>query len=224
MLAVQNVNRSFQSGDYTVKAVSKVSFKVPEGQFVSIIGKSGSGKSTLLSLLGALDKPTGGSIKIDGQDITTMSDHKLIDYRCKTIGFVFQNYNLIPNLTAVENVMLPMEFAGVPKNDRLDRARQLLEQVGLTDDQVQRKPGRLSGGQQQRVSIARALANKPKLILADEPTGNLDSQTGKMIFDLLHGLAKSENTTILTVTHDTASAGRTDRTFKLEDGKLTEKK
>lgn len=224
MLEVKDINRSFQSGDYTVKAVSNVSFKVPAGQFVSIIGKSGSGKSTLLSLLGALDKPTEGSIKIDDQDITKMNEHKLIDYRCKTIGFVFQNYNLIPNLTAVENVMLPMEFAGVAKKDRLERANQLLEQVGLTADQIQRKPGRLSGGQQQRVSIARALANKPKLILADEPTGNLDSQTGKMIFDLLHGLAKSEKTTILTVTHDTASAGRTDRTFKLVDGKLTEKK
>jgi putative ABC transport system ATP-binding protein len=224
MLEVKDINRSFQSGDYTVKAVSKVSFKVPAGQFVSIIGKSGSGKSTLLSLLGALDKPTEGSIKIDDQDITKMNEHKLIDYRCKTIGFVFQNYNLIPNLTAVENVMLPMEFAGVAKKDRVERANKLLEQVGLTADQIQRKPGRLSGGQQQRVSIARALANKPKLILADEPTGNLDSQTGKMIFDLLHGLAKSEKTTILTVTHDTVSAGRTDRTFKLVDGKLTEKK
>lgn len=224
MLTVKDVKRSFQSGDYTVNAVNKVSFKVPEGQFVSIVGTSGSGKSTLLSLLGALDKPTEGSIKIDDKDIAQMSDHNLIEYRCKTIGFVFQNYNLIPNLTAIENVMLPMEFAGTPKHERLNRAKQLLEQVGFTDDQMDRKPGKLSGGQQQRVSIARALANKPKLILADEPTGNLDSKTGKMIFDLLHELAKSENTTILTVTHDMEIAGRTDRTLKLEDGKLKEKK
>lgn len=224
MLEVTEVKRSFKSGDYTVNAVSDVSFKVAEGKFVSIVGKSGSGKSTLLSLLGALDKPSAGSIKIDGNNIAKMSDHKLIDYRCKTIGFVFQNYNLIPNLTALENVILPMEFAKIPRKTRLARGRKLLEQVGLSKDQMERKPGRLSGGQQQRVSIARALANKPKLILADEPTGNLDTQTGKMIFDLLHELAKSENTTIITVTHDMGIAGRTDSTFQLQDGKLREVK
>ena len=223
MLEVKDVKRSFKSGDNTVNAVSDVSFAVSDGEFVSIVGKSGSGKSTLLSLLGALDKPTAGNIKIGDKDITKMSDHKLIEYRCKTIGFVFQNYNLIPNLSALENVMLPMEFAGSTKKERQERARQLLDQVGLTANEMQRKPGRLSGGQQQRVSIARALANKPKLILADEPTGNLDTQTGKMIFDLLHELARSENTTILTVTHDMGIAGQTDRTFKLQDGKLTEK-
>ena len=220
MLEVTQVKRSFKSGDYTVNAVSDVSFSVAEGKFVSIVGKSGSGKSTLLSLLGALDKPSTGSIKIDGKDIAKMSDHKLIEYRCKTIGFVFQNYNLIPNLTALENVILPMEFAKVPRKTRLARGRQLLEQVGFSKDQIERKPGRLSGGQQQRVSIARALANKPKLILADEPTGNLDSQTSKMIFDLLHELARSENTTIIAVTHDMGIAGKTDGTFQLEDGKL----
>ncbi len=138
------------------------------------------------------------------------------------IGFVFQNYNLVPNLSALENVLLPMEFAKVSKKNRLARGRQLLEQVGLTEDQIQRKPGKLSGGQQQRVSIARALANKPKLILADEPTGNLDSQTGKMVFDLLHELARSEKTTIITVTHDLSIAGKTDKTFQLQDGLLTE--
>jgi putative ABC transport system ATP-binding protein len=127
---------------------------------------------------------------------------------------------LVPNLTALENVQLPMEFAHVPKQPRLERAKQLLEQVGLTADKQVRKPGKLSGGEQQRVAIARALANQPKLILADEPTGNLDSQTGKMIFDLLHGLAKSENTTIIVVTHDLEIAGKTDKTFRLKDGKL----
>jgi putative ABC transport system ATP-binding protein len=222
MLKVTNVKRSFKSGDITVTAVNNVSFAVPEGQFASIIGKSGSGKSTLLSLLGALDKPTAGSIEIDGKDIAKMHDHALIGYRCQKIGFVFQNYNLVPNLSALENVMLPMEFAKVSKSKRTARAKQLLTQVGLTADEMSRKPGKLSGGQQQRVSIARALANKPKLILADEPTGNLDSQTGKMVFDLLHGLARSENTTIITVTHDLSIAGRTDKTFQLQDGKLTE--
>ncbi len=224
MLEVTDVKRSFKSGDFTVNAVSDVSFVVPGGKFVSIVGKSGSGKSTLLSLLGALDKPSSGSIKIDGENIVAMGDHKLTDYRCKTIGFVFQNYNLIPNLTALENVMLPMEYAKISSKERMSRARELLHQVGLTDDQIKRKPGRLSGGQQQRVSIARALANKPKLILADEPTGNLDSQTGKMIFDLLHELARSENTTIITVTHDLGIAGKTDKTFELYDGKLKEAK
>lgn len=223
MLEVNNIKRVFKSGDMQVMAVDDVSFMVPNGQFASIVGRSGSGKSTLLGLLGALDRPTSGTIIVDGQDVTGLGDHALIKYRCRKIGFVFQSYNLVPNLTAIENVMLPMEFAGIDKHQRLERARKLLEQVGLSPDQMQRKPGRLSGGQQQRVAIARALANKPKLILADEPTGNLDSQTGKMIFDLLHGLAKSEDTTILVVTHDLEIAGKTDRTFLLQDGKLKAK-
>jgi putative ABC transport system ATP-binding protein len=223
MLEVKNIKRVFKSGDLNVLAVDDVSFQVPQGQFASIVGRSGSGKSTLLSLLGALDRPTSGSITVDGQDVTRLGDHALIKYRCQKIGFVFQSYNLVPNLTALENVMLPMEFAGIKKSQRQARARKLLDQVGLSADQMQRKPGRLSGGQQQRVAIARALANRPKLILADEPTGNLDSQTGKMIFDMLHGLARSENTTILVVTHDLKIAGKTDRTFLLQDGKLRTK-
>lgn len=223
MLKVTNVKKIFKSGDVNVAAVNDVSFTVTDGQFASIIGRSGSGKSTLLSMLGALDKPTSGKIEVDDQDVTTLSDHALIKYRCQKIGFVFQGYNLVPNLTALENVMLPMEFAKVSKKERIERAKQLLDQVGLKDDKQSRKPGQLSGGEQQRVAIARALANKPKLILADEPTGNLDSQTGEMIFDLLHKLARSENTTIVTVTHDLSIAGKTDKTFKLKDGKLEEK-
>jgi len=223
MLKVNDLSKIFESGDLQVAAVNGISFSVPEGQFASIVGRSGSGKTTLLSLLGGLDKPTSGSITIDGQDISQLGDHALIGYRCRTIGFVFQGYNLVPNLTALENVQLPMEFAGLPKAQRQPRAAELLEQVGLTADKQQRKPGRLSGGEQQRVAIARALANKPKLILADEPTGNLDSQTGKMIFDLLHGLAKSQNTTIIVVTHDLEIAGKTDKTFRLKDGKLQKK-
>jgi putative ABC transport system ATP-binding protein len=220
MLKVKHIKRQYKSGDTIVVAVSDVSFEVPEGKFVSIIGRSGSGKSTLLSLMGALDKPTSGTIEIDNQDITKLNDHELIKYRCGKIGFVFQSYNLVPNLTAVENVMLPMEFAGVSKADRIARAQKILEEVGLTADKQTRKPGRLSGGEQQRVAIARALVNQPKLVLADEPTGNLDSQTGKMIFDLLHSLAKSENTTIVVVTHDLSIAGKADQTFSLQDGKL----
>lgn len=222
MLQVDTITKIFSSGDTKVTALKDVTFSVPEGQFASIIGRSGSGKSTLLSILGALEKPSSGSIMVDDKDVTKLHDHALIAYRGRKIGFIFQNYNLVPNLTAIENVMLPMEYAKVPKKERLDRAQKLLTQVGLEGDQQQRKPGRLSGGQQQRVAIARALANKPKLILADEPTGNLDSQTGKMIFDLLHGLARTENTTILAVTHDLSIAGKTDKTFKLHDGVLTE--
>lgn len=220
MVEVKNLVKNFQSGDTRVAATNDISFTVPDGQFASIVGRSGSGKSTLLSLLGALDKPTSGSIVVGDKDITKLHDRQLIDYRGKSIGFVFQNYNLVPSLTALENVALPMEFAKVPKAERLERATQLLREVGLEADQMQRKPGRLSGGQQQRVAIARALANKPSLILADEPTGNLDSATGKMIFDLLHELSRKENTTIIVVTHDLEIAGKTDKTFKLEDGKL----
>jgi putative ABC transport system ATP-binding protein len=220
MLEVKGLTKKFQSGDSTVTAADDISFTVPDGQFASVVGRSGSGKSTLLSLLGALDKPTSGSIMVGDKDVTKMGDHQLISYRGRSIGFVFQNYNLVPSLTALENVMLPMEFAKVPKAERITRSKELLAEVGLEPDQMDRKPGRLSGGQQQRVAIARALANKPKLILADEPTGNLDSATGKMIFDLLHELSRKQNTTIIVVTHDLEIAGKTDRTFKLEDGKL----
>lgn len=223
MLQVKNLSREFQSGSGTVTAVNRVSFDVPEGQFASIVGKSGSGKTTLLSLLGTLEKPSSGSIEIDGRDVTGLSDHALVDYRRKKIGFVFQSYNLIPNLTALENVMLPLGFEGARGVERKKRAAELLDQVGLTGDKQNRKPGRLSGGEQQRVAIARALANKPSLILADEPTGNLDSETGKMIFDLLHNLARTQNTTIIVVTHDLSIAGKTDKSFRLADGKLADK-
>ena len=224
MITVEKLSKEFKAAGTTVKAVNDVTFSVNDGEFASIIGRSGSGKSTLLSLLGGLDSPTSGSIVVGEKDVAKMHDHALIDYRCRKIGFVFQSYNLIPNLSALDNVMLPMEFAGVPPSERKKRAEKLLTQVGLEADQMKRKPARLSGGQQQRVSIARALANKPSLILADEPTGNLDSQTGEMIFDLLHSLARSENTTIIAVTHDLEIAGKTDRTFNLQDGVMTKKR
>lgn len=224
MLVVKDVTKQFRQGEDTVNAIDNLNFSVKDGEFVSIVGKSGAGKSTLLSILGALDIPTSGSITIDDVDVAKLSDRKLIHYRNESIGFVFQNYNLIPNLTAIENVMLPMEFSHVPANNRRDRAIQLLEEVGIVDGREQRKPGKLSGGEQQRVSIARALANHPKLILADEPTGNLDSENGKMIFDLLHNLSRSEHTTVIVVTHDLDIAGKTDRTFTLADGKITTKK
>ena len=223
MIKVTDIKRHFKTRDNTVKAVDGVNLQLDEGILASIIGTSGSGKSTLLALLGALDKPTGGSIEIDGKDVTRMSGRQLTAYRRDKVGFVFQAYNLIPNLSAIQNVMIPMEFAGVGRKERRQRAEHLLVQVGLDKEKQGRKPGRLSGGEQQRVAIARALANKPKLILADEPTGNLDTDTGKVIVDLMHDLAKTEKTTILAVTHDAEIAKQTDRTYRLKDGKLVEK-
>jgi len=220
MLKVKNISKQFVSGDTTVKAVNDISLSVPEGTFATIIGKSGSGKSTLLALLGALDKPTQGQITVDDKDITKMGDRHLISYRRDSIGFVFQSYNLVPNLTALENVMLPMEFAGLKTDKQKKRALELLKIVGLDDQKAGRRPARLSGGEGQRVAIARALANKPRLILADEPTGNLDSQTGKVIVDLLKKLAKEEKTTIIAVTHDESIAAASELTFRLKDGKL----
>ena len=221
MLVVKNLTKKFTSAGGDVMALDGVNIKVDTGEFVSIIGKSGSGKSTLLSMLGALDTPTDGSIEVDDVDIAKLSPKQQTAYRAKKIGFVFQYYNLIPNLTALENVMLALEFGGEPAKNRKARAQQLLDEVGIKPTEQMRKPSRLSGGQQQRVSIARALANRPSIILADEPTGNLDSETGKKIFDLLHQLSRKENTTILAVTHDMDIAGKTDRSFKLKDGKIT---
>lgn len=223
MLQVKNVQKTFQTPSGPVHALKDISFTVNTGEFVSIIGKSGSGKSTLLSILGALDTPTSGNITVDETPIEKLSGHQQTLYRGKKIGFVFQQYNLVPNLTALENVVLALEFGGYPASSRIDRAAKLLESVGIEEDQMHRRPTRLSGGQQQRVSIARALANEPAFILADEPTGNLDSATGKKIFDLLHDLSRQQKTTVIVVTHDLEIAGKTDRTFRLVDGKITTK-
>lgn len=220
MLKVDKLSKSFLAASGTVKAIDGISFSIKSGQFASIVGKSGSGKSTLLALLGALDKPSSGTIEVDDVDIAKLSPKKQTHYRAHKIGFVFQQYNLVPNLTAQENVMLALEFGGTPSRKRKQLANELLSKVGLAEDQQLRKPAKLSGGQQQRVSIARALANKPSIILADEPTGNLDSETGKKIFDLLHDLSRKENTTIIAVTHDMDIAGKTDVTFRLKDGRL----
>lgn len=224
MLKVTKLQKHFKSGDGLVTPVKDVTFTLDTGSFAAIIGKSGSGKSTLLALLGALDRPSEGSIEVDDVNIAKLSDKKLTAYRRADIGFVFQQYNLVPNLTALENVMLPMEFAGVPGAVRRERAGKLLDQVGLEGAKQSRRPARLSGGEQQRVAIARALANRPKLILADEPTGNLDTQTGERIFKLLHDLTRTESVTIVTVTHDLSIAGKTDKTFRLSDGVLNEEK
>lgn len=220
MITIEKLNKVFETAGQKVEAVRNITATIPTGQLVAIIGKSGSGKSTLLSLLGALDAPSSGSITVDDTVITKLSDRKLTEYRRNAIGFVFQQYNLVPNLSALENVMLPLEFAGMSRTQRRSRATNLLQQVGLDSTKHRRRPARLSGGEQQRVAIARALANRPKLILADEPTGNLDTETGALIFDLLRKLSQSENVTIIVVTHDTAIAGQTDATYRLSDGTL----
>jgi putative ABC transport system ATP-binding protein len=222
MLTARNLTREFVSGDSTVVAVDDVSMSLNDGVFAAVVGPSGSGKSTLLSLLGTLDKPTSGTVEIDGRDVTAMSDRDLTPYRRSRIGLVFQSYNLISNLSALQNVMLPMEFAGAPAAERHERAGALLREVGLSEEKHARRPGRLSGGEQQRVAIARALANRPCLVLADEPTGNLDRETGAVIVELLRELARAESTTILAVTHDLEMASQADVTFRLSDGRLVD--
>jgi len=221
MLEARDLTKSFGSGERIVDAVKSVTMTVADGEFVAIVGRSGSGKSTLMNLLGALEQPTSGAIAVGGQDIRQLGPRQLVQYRRRSIGFVFQSYNLIPTLDAIENVMLPMEFAGLDRRERLERARSLLDQVELTGGKQSRKPGKLSGGEQQRVAIARALANRPALILADEPVGNLDTQTSATIITLLHSLAHSQHTTVIAVTHDLTLADRADRLFRLQDGRLT---
>jgi putative ABC transport system ATP-binding protein len=221
VIDVTDLSKTFKSGGGgTVVAVDDVSFRLEDGAFASIQGTSGSGKSTLLSLLGGLERPSAGVIRVDDTVVSAESDHELIDYRRHTVGFVFQNFSLIPNLSARENVMLPMEFAHRTKAERVERATALLDAVGLTGDTQLRRPARLSGGEQQRVAIARALANRPRVLLADEPTGNLDSKTGRTIVAMLGDLPRSEGTTVIVVTHDSAVAAATDVRFSLEDGKL----
>ncbi|MEI8143640.1 MAG: ABC transporter ATP-binding protein [Candidatus Berkelbacteria bacterium] len=220
MIKLTKVSKVFVQDDLKLKALDEINLTIEDNTFTAILGKSGSGKSTLLALLGALDRPTAGSIMFDNREITKMSDRQLTQYRRNELGFIFQSYNLIANLTALENVMIPMEFAGVKKGEQLSRARKLLEDVGIVDDKQNRVPAKLSGGEQQRVAIARALANNPKLILADEPTGNLDSKTGKIIVSMLKALARSKTTTVVVVTHDEAMSEEADHVIRLKDGKL----
>ncbi len=221
MLTVTNLSKLFATPSVDVAAVSNVSFTVNDGELLSITGRSGSGKSTLLNLLGGLDEPTEGRIEINGKDISRMGEEKLARYRARHIGFVFQSYNLIPNLSALENVLLAMEAARKGKRrERAEIAKTLLTQVGLDEEQMKRKPSRLSGGQQQRVAIARALANQPSIVLADEPTGNLDEATSAMIITLLRDLATSHGITFIIVTHDPSIAKQADTVLQLKDGKV----
>jgi ABC-type lipoprotein export system ATPase subunit len=220
IIVADNVTKHFTHNGHLVKAVDGVSFSLSPRQLIAITGASGGGKSTLMYLLGALEKPTSGKLVVGGVDLTFLSGGAEVAFRRNNIGFVFQAYELIPNLSALENVMLPMELAGRPPKEQAERARELLKLVGIDESRVSHRPGKLSGGQQQRVAIARSLANNPPLILADEPTGNLDSKTGKRIMELLQSLVTVQGKTVVLVTHERELAQEADSRLEIEDGKI----
>ncbi len=219
VIRLDNITRFFRVGTEVVRALRGVSLSIKRNEFVALMGPSGSGKSTLMNLLGCLDTPTSGSYFLNGKDVSKLQDNELADIRNREIGFVFQTFNLLPRLTALENVALPMIYAGFPKPERIQRAMQVLDDVKLTD-RVKHKPNELSGGQRQRVAIARALVNKPSIILADEPTGNLDSKTSVEIMGLIEEIHKAGNTIIL-VTHEEDIARHAHRIIRLSDGLIS---
>lgn len=221
VIDVQNVTKELKMGQHTVHALRGVSMNIGKGEMVSIIGPSGSGKSTLLGIIGGLDTPTDGKVYIDGVDISRMNEDKLTEIRNEKIGFIFQFFNLIPTLTALENVALPIQFARRTNFKPNRRAKELLSMLGL-GDRLGHRPNQLSGGQQQRVAIARALSNNPPLLLADEPTGNLDSESSEIVLSALDEIRDTTGTTIVIVTHDPTLAARADRTLTLVDGQFTE--
>ena len=218
MIEFENIYKIYNMGDSEVRAVDGVSFKINQGEFVAIVGQSGSGKSTCMNIIGALDVPTSGKYLLNGNDVSKMSDDKLAEIRNKQIGFIFQQYNLIPKLNVYENVELPLLYSNIDSKEREKRVLESLEKVGLLD-RKHHMPNQLSGGQQQRVSIARALATHPSLILADEPTGALDSKTGREILEFLKKLNMEGNTVVL-ITHDNSIASEAKRVIRLQDGKI----
>jgi putative ABC transport system ATP-binding protein len=206
-------------GETTIQALQCINLEVTTGEFVALAGPSGSGKSTLLNLVGGLDRPSSGHLWVDGVDLSASKEKALTEHRRRRVGFVFQNFNLLPRLTALENIALPLMFVGIPEPDRLRRAQTLLVGVGL-EHRKSHRPNQLSGGEQQRVAIARALVGRPAIILADEPTGNLDSVTGSEIMALLRRLNREQGMTLLLVTHDPEAASFADRIIQLRDGRL----
>ena len=218
LIEFRDVCKLYEMGDTVVRAADHISMKIEKGEFVAIVGQSGSGKSTCMNIIGCLDVPTSGTYLLDGRDVGQMDRDELAEIRNELLGFIFQQYNLLPKLDILENVELPLAYAGMPRAERHQRAREVLEQVGLAD-KIHHKPTQLSGGPQQRVSIARALAGKPAVILADEPTGALDSRTGREVLALLQELHRQGNTVVL-ITHDNSIAVQAQRIIRLEDGKV----
>ncbi len=221
VVVLEGVVKQYRMGGHVVDALRGVDLTIPSGVMAAIIGPSGSGKTTLLNVLGALDQPTSGKVIVAGTELGSLTEAELTAHRRRTVGFVFQDYGLIPNLTALENVMLPMEFARVPVAEATRRARQRLEAVGL-GHRLGHRPSRLSGGEQQRVAIARALANDPAIVLADEPTGNLDTTAGREIVEVLRRLVKERGKTAVVVTHDAQIAEAADVRFHIQDGKISQ--
>ena len=219
VIETEDLAKYYYVGGTVVKALDGVNVKIVRGEYVSVVGPSGSGKTTLSNMIGGLEKPSKGRVYIDGVDIARLDAYELAWLRCRKIGYIFQTFNLIPVLTALENVALPMIFAGVPREERIKRAKRLLELVGL-GDRLHHKPGELSAGQQQRVAIARALANNPAIILADEPTGNLDLHTGREIIGLLKKLNQERGVTIMAATHDIKMIDVSDKIIWIRDGKV----
>ena len=219
IIQLENVWKVYLLGKIKLEALKGVSLDISRGDFVSIMGPSGSGKSTLLNMIGCLDVPTKGKIILDGKDVSDLTEDELSQLRGRTIGFVFQTFNLMPHLTALENVMLPMVFQGKPLKQREKKAKEILTSVGL-EKRINHQPAELSGGERQRVAIARAFANDPEIVIADEPTGNLDSVTGKKIMEVLKRFHKEEKKTIIVVTHDPNIAGYSKKIVNIKDGQL----
>ncbi|MBE3143179.1 MAG: ABC transporter ATP-binding protein [Planctomycetes bacterium] len=218
VIVTKNLTKIYKMGLIEVKALGGVSFTIQRGEIISIMGPSGSGKSTLMNLLGCLDRPTSGEYILDGEQVSELNDDQLASIRNRKVGFVFQNFNLLTRISALANVELPLRYSGT-NHDRTQRAREALVSVGL-GDRMKHRPVELSGGEQQRVAIARALVNNPAILMADEPTGNLDSKSGKEIMDLILHLNRERGTTIIIVTHDPKIAAQTGRTIRLRDGEL----
>lgn len=222
LIKMEAIKKSFNIGkENELEILHGINFDVNEGEFVSVVGQSGSGKSTLMNIIGLLDRQTSGYYELNKVDISKLKDSELSSYRSKKIGFVFQNFNLIPRSNALKNVELPMTYAGIPKKERTERAERLLEIVDMKD-RMNHLPNELSGGQKQRVAIARAMANNPDIILADEPTGALDSKTGRTVMDLFHKLNEVEKRTIIIITHNLELAKEATRIYKMNDGNLEE--
>ena len=214
------VCKYYQMGDTTVKAADHITMKIEKGEFVAIVGQSGSGKSTCMNIIGCLDVPTAGTYRLNGRDVGRMSRNELASIRNEMLGFIFQQYNLLPKLNLLENVEVPLVYAGIPRAERHRRAREVLEQVGL-GDKLKNKPNQLSGGQQQRCAIARALIKNPKLLLCDEPTGALDYQTGKAILKLLQDMCREKGMTVIVITHNSALTPMADRVIHIKNGTVS---